>query len=114
GTDSLVYSSYLGGLTGDEAGNGIAVDSNGMIYIIGTTKSSDFPVTASAYQGVIWGTQDTFLCQVDPNAGALAYSTYLGGEGLDYGRSILVGKNGLVYFAASTLSTLFPMAGYNY
>lgn len=114
GTASLVYSSFLGGLTGNESGNGIAVDSNGMIYIIGTTKSTDFPVTASAYAAVIWGTQDTFLCEVDPNAGALVYSTYLGGEGLDYGRSILVGKNGLVYFASSTLSALFPMAGYNY
>jgi len=114
GTAALAYSSFLGGLTGDETGNGIAVDSNGMIYVIGTTKSTDFPVTASAYAGVMWGNQDIFLCQVDPNAGVLVYSTYLGGEGLDYGRSILVGKNGLVYFAADTLSSQFPMAGYNY
>ena len=114
GTASLVYSSFLGGLTGDDKGNGIAVDSNGMIYIIGTTKSTDFPITASAYQSVLWAAQDTFLCQVDPNAGVLVYSTYLGGEDLDEGRAILVGQNGLVYFAASTLSTQFPMAGYNY
>jgi hypothetical protein len=114
GTDSLVYSSYLGGLTGNDSGNGIAVDAKGMIYIIGTTKSSDFPVTSGAYAPVIWGTQDTFLCEIDPNAPAMVYSTYLGGEGLDYGKSILVGSNGLVYFASSTLSALFPMAGYNY
>ncbi|HEV3200971.1 MAG TPA: SBBP repeat-containing protein, partial [Bryobacteraceae bacterium] len=114
GTDALIYSSYLGGLTGDDTGNGIAVDSNGMIYIIGTTKSTDFPVTASAYAGVIYGTQDTFLCKVDPNAGALAYSTYLGGEGLDWGKAILVGPTGLVYFAASTLSLQFPMAAFNF
>lgn len=114
GTAALVYSSYLGGLTGDESGNGIAVDSKGLIYIIGTTKSTDFPVTASAYAGVLYGVQDAFLCQVDPNAGALTYSTYLGGADLDYGKSILVGPTGLVYFAASTLSSDFPMAGYSY
>jgi hypothetical protein len=111
---ALVYSSYLGGLTGDDRGNGIAVDSKGLIYIIGTTKSTDFPVTASAYAGVIFGTQDAFLSQVDPNAGTLVYSTYMGGEDLDYGKAILVGPTGLVYFAASTLSTQFPMAGYSY
>ena len=114
GTAALVYSSFLGGLTGDDIGNGIAVDSNGLIYIVGTTKSSDFPVTASAYAGVIFGDQDAFITQVDPNAGAVLYSTYIGGEDLDYGKAILVGPTGLVYFAASTLSQQFPMAGYSY
>jgi hypothetical protein len=113
-TAALVYSTFLGGLTGSESGNGISVGSDGMVYVIGTTQSSDFPVTASAYAGVLWGTQDTFLCKIDPSAGTLVYSTYLGGEGLDYGKSIVVGANGLAYFASSTLSSQFPMAGYNY
>jgi hypothetical protein len=114
GTASLVYSSFLGGLTGDDIGNGIAVDSNGLVYIIGTTKSSDFPVTANAYAGVIFGDQDAFITQVDPIGGTVLYSTYMGGEDLDYGKAILVGPSGLVYFAASTLSQQFPMAGYSY
>jgi hypothetical protein len=109
----LLFSSYLGG-TADDAGNGIAVDSKGMIYVVGTTKSSDFSVTDSAYQTVLWGSQDIFLTKIDPNAGAIVYSTYLGGEGADNGRAVLVDKNGLVYFAASTLSQLFPMKGQNY
>jgi hypothetical protein len=114
GTDSLLYSSYLGGITGDDIGNGIAVDSKGMAYIVGTTKSSDFPVTANAYAGVAFGTQDAFITKIDTNAGTLVYSTYMGGEDLDYGKAILVAPNGLVYFAASTLSTQFPMAGYSF
>lgn len=113
GTDALVFSSYLGG-NGIDSGNGVAVGPDGFIYVIGTTQSSDFPVTGSAYQPVQWGTQDTFLCQIDPGSGVLAYSSYLGGEGQDDGRAILVGKNGLVYFAASTLSQMFPMAGFQY
>jgi hypothetical protein len=111
---ALVYSTFLGGTTGDTSGNGIAVDRKGLIYVIGSTKATDFPLTDSAYMGVTWGPQDAFLCQIDPNAGALAYSTYLGGELADQGRAILVAPNGLVYFVVSTESTEFPMAGYAY
>jgi hypothetical protein len=113
---ALVYSTFLGGTTGDTSGNGIAVDKKGLIYVIGATKATDFPLSDSAYQSVTWGAQDAFLCQIDPNAGVLNYSTYLGGELADQGRAILVAPNGLVYFAVSTESTEFPMAGlaYNY
>lgn len=114
GGDSLVFSSFLSGTTGTDVGNGIAAGPNGMIYVIGTARSTDFPVTANAYQAVLWGTQDTFLAQIDPNAGALNYSTYLGGEDQDDGRAILVDSSGLVYFTASTLSQQFPMAGQQY
>ena len=42
------------------------------------------------------------------------YSTYLGGEAPDDGRAILVDAKGLVYFATSTLSQNFPVAGFAY
>jgi hypothetical protein len=111
---SLVYSTYLGGTTGNQSGNGIAVDKNGFIYVIGTTKSTDFPLTTSAYAGVLYGPQDAYLCKIDPNNSSMPYSTYLGGELSDDGRAIAVGTNGLVYFAASTNSTQFPMEGPGY
>jgi hypothetical protein len=114
GGDSLIFSSYIGGLAGKNIGNGVAVDKNGLIYVIGSTQSSDFPVTGNAYQPVLWGTQDMFICQVDPGAGKILYASYLGGEGVDDGRNILVGSNGLVYFTASTLSASFPMANFQY
>jgi hypothetical protein len=108
---SLVYSTYLGGTTGDNITHGIAVDGNGMIYLIGTTRSTDFPVTASAYAGQLWGTQDAFLAKIDPSNASLVYSSYLGGELSDDGRAIALGANGLVYFGISTDSTQFPLAG---
>src|SRR6185436_2059689 len=37
----------------------------------------------------------------------------LGGESLDYGKSVVAVRNGVVYFAASTLSQNFPMSGFN-
>ena len=38
----LVYSTYLGG-SGNDQGNGIAVDSAGNAYITGYTSSTNFP-----------------------------------------------------------------------
>lgn len=111
---SLIYSTYLGGTTGTNTGRGIAVDNNGNMYVIGTTQSTDFPVTASAYAGVLYGPQDAFLTQLNLHSSTPVYSTYLGGELDDDGRAIALGSNGLVYFAATTDSLQFPMEGPGY
>ena len=113
GGSGLVFSSYLNGTDGDTVVNGVAAGKDGRIYLIGTTKASDFPVTANGYQAVRWGDQDAFVAKMDPGTGGIDYATYLGGEDLDDGRNILVDSNGLTYFAVSTLSTQFPMAGFS-
>jgi len=114
GTSSLVYSTYLGGTTGNQSANAIALDHSGNIYVIGTTKATDFPVSSGAYQSALNGLQDAFLCKINPASSTIAYSTYLGGELEDDGRGIAVASNGLVYFAANTNSTQFPLAGASY
>jgi hypothetical protein len=43
-------------------------------------------------------------------AGALVYSTYLGGTGEDYGNAIVVDGLGGAYIAGQTLSSNFPSA----
>ncbi len=113
-TSTLVYSTYLGGTTGNQSANGIALDPNGNIYVVGTTKATDFPVSSGAYQSTLNGLQDAFLCEITPSSTTLAYSTYLGGELEDDGRGIAIASNGLVYFAANTNSTQFPLAGASY
>jgi hypothetical protein len=114
GTAGLLYSTYLGGTTGLEAANAITVDKNGLMYVIGTTRSTDFPVTGNAYAQVLYGPQDAFITVLDPNNAALVYSTYMGGELDDDGRGIAVGTDGKIYYAASTNSTQFPMEGPGY
>jgi hypothetical protein len=66
--------------------NGIAVDNQGLVYITGTTSTSDFPVNAklAGYSQATCLTTETctlaFLAKLDPTAGAggLLYSTTLG------------------------------------
>ena len=115
GQVSLVYSTFLGGQTGAQSGNAIAVDGNGNIYVAGTTASSDFPVTASAYALVLYGPSDAFLTEFsESNSTAPIYSTYLGGENDDDGRTMVLAPNGQVYMGISTDGLLFPLAGYSY
>ena len=44
---SLLYSTYLGGINGDQ-GFGIAVDSSGNAFVLGVANFSNFPTTISA------------------------------------------------------------------
>jgi hypothetical protein len=105
----LVYSTYLGGsLT--NLGNDIKVDASGNIYVIGSTTSTDFPVTDGAYSGILSGLQNAFLCKINPSLSTAVYSTYLGGEGADTGNTLALASNGLVYFGISTNSKEFPLS----
>ncbi len=114
GEVSLLYTTYLGGTEGGTSGNAIDVDQAGNIYVVGTTLAGDFPITGNAYQLGLWGGQDTFLTEFNTSSATPFYSTFLGGELDDDGRAVAVAPNGLVYMAASTESTEFPMAGFSY
>lgn len=80
--NSLVYSTYLGGSLYEDC-NGIAVDASGNAYLFGTTGSSNFPTTSSAFQATLKGKYDTFVAKLNANGNALVYSTYLGGSNDD-------------------------------
>ncbi len=111
GDSQLYYATYLGGSDTDVA-NGVDVDAKGNIYVIGTTKSSDFKVTSGAYASQLWGPQDAFITVLNPTVTDPVYSTYMGGELSDDGRVINVSPDGIVYFACSTSSTTFPIEGF--
>src|SRR5574341_1419814 len=111
---TLLYSTYLGGSGTapglSEEGFGIAVDGSGAAYVTGTTNSTDFP-TASAIQPVLAGGSDAFVAKLNVAGGALVYSTYLGGTGLDVGRSIAVDGLGRAAAAGYTSSPDFRSTG---
>ncbi len=105
---ALVYSTYLGGSSGDQS-LGIAVDSAGNAYVTGSTGSSNFP-TANAKQPALASSADAFVTKLNAAGSALVYSTYLGGNGIDGGRGIAVDASGNAYVVGLTYSTNFPVA----
>jgi hypothetical protein len=109
---SLVWSSYLGGAAddADDIGNGIAVDGSGNVYVTGFTASTDFPTTGG-FDTTRGGTADAFVTKVNANGQNLAWSSYLGGSGEDYGKGIAVDGSGNVFVTGYTLSTDFPTTG---
>jgi beta-propeller repeat-containing protein len=63
----LVYSSYLGGGSSFDTGNGIALDAlpNPNAYVTGDTGSPDFPTTRGAFQTAFGGGGgDAFVAQI--------------------------------------------------
>jgi hypothetical protein len=106
----LTYSTYLGGSGADQGRYGIAVDAAGNAYVTGYTDSTDFP-TLNQYQTDQVGT-DAYVTKLNPNlsgAASLLYSTYLGGNFVDYGYDIAIGAAGNAYVSGFTLSTDFPV-----
>jgi MYXO-CTERM domain-containing protein len=108
----LVYSTYLGG-TGNEQGNAVAVDTAGAAYVVGTTRSLNFP-TQNAFQATnrsepMVGVLDAFVTKLSPAGNALIYSTYLGGDGDDFGNAIAVDGAGRAHVAGDARSVIFPV-----
>ena len=103
---SLMYSTFLGG-SGDESGNGLAVDASGDAYITGFTNSANFP-TKNPLQAALGGAGDAFVAKLDPTGSALVYLTFLGGTMDDFGNGIAVDSSGNAYATGNTLSTNFP------
>ena len=118
GSSSLVYSTLLGGSSTSflgDMGFGVVGASNGHIFVTGETSSTDFPVTANAYQSTASlsnGGAISFLSEIDPtHAGStgLVYSTYFGGTStapsyVDWAYSLALDSTGKPHIAGFTSS----------
>jgi uncharacterized protein (TIGR03437 family) len=106
---ALVYSTFLGG-SQSEIGWSIAVDATGNAYVVGETRSTNFPLSNALQPSHGGGTDDAFIVKINPAGSALVYSTYLGGAGGDVRPSVAVDRNGNAYVSGYTNSTNFPTA----
>jgi len=111
---ALVYSTYLGGGTGDLA-SAVAVAS-GAAYVTGLTQNFAFPTTPGVLQPTCGtdgtcngGIPDAFVTVVNTAGSNFVYSTFLGGSGQDQGLGIAVDSSGDAYVTGLTRSSDFPL-----
>ena len=126
---SLIFSTYLGG-TDNEEPESIIVDNNSNLLVMGRSYSTNFPVTAGAYDDTQNGGGDIIVTKFNPTGTGLIGSTYIGGNAddavnyssiestlgslkynyADDGRGdIIVDNNNNIYVASCTQSTNFPV-----
>lgn len=92
---TLQYCTFLGGNQEDYA-TGIVARDNGEVWVVGVTRSANFPVSAVPYQGQLAGGADGFLCRFTSQGigvNALLYSSFLGGSADDEPRIVLEFNN---------------------
>ena len=110
-------STYLGGSASDHWTR-LAVN-RGILYLIGCTKSGDFPTTAGVIQEEYntwtapdslrqWMEKDITLTALSLNLDKVLHSTYFGGNNYEGINSFLFDKKGRLIIAGSTKSDDFP------
>jgi hypothetical protein len=127
----LQYSTFLGG-SNNEVASEIEFDSEGNIWILGDTSSTNFPFTTNAYNKSFNGGTGlsnlpihpsdmffTLLAPDNPTGDDLIYSSFLGGSDNDNAKDLLIDIDSNLwitgYTASSDIPTTFkaPDSSYN-
>jgi len=102
--------------------NDVAIDAGGNIYLFGTARASDLPMTAAAHQpqvktgdcphpeNPVWTypCTDVFVLKLT-RQGSVVYGTYFGGAGADDARTIIVDGAGAAIIAGMTFAADLPL-----
>ncbi len=120
----LLYGTYLGGLDDDYPHS--LYNYQGNLYVLGSSSSSNFPTTSSAYDQTYNGSSDIVVSKFSVNGFTLEGSTYVGGNdddgtnsiymnyGDDFRGEIVVDGSGNCYIASMTSSSNFPTSSAAY
>lgn len=113
--DPLIASTFIGGSDRDEV-VALKTDQNGNVYVLGTTISSDFPISPGVYKDI---PDDIFISKFTPDLSTLEVSTFMGGSAVDHAVDMEIDGNGNIYVLGITGSSDFPVTtsavykGYN-
>ncbi len=105
-TLAALQATYLGG--NDSEGPTDLIVWEGLIFVVGSTASRDFPGTNGGAQPVLNGVRDAFVTWLDPSLAMIGQSTYLGGREIDTASSIIISEKGELYIGGATSSPDFP------
>ncbi|MDW8235166.1 MAG: PKD domain-containing protein, partial [Bacteroidia bacterium] len=121
GTTRL-WATYLGG-SNNEQPHSLVCDAAGNLYLMGATRSTNFPTTPRAYQTTSRGGIEIVVACINSTGNLLLGSTYIGGSGedglnsaeqplyyfyADDGRGEIFLSDTLCYIISSTRSANFP------
>ncbi len=121
---SLIFSTYLHGISGYEYGKAVAIDSQGNEAILGGTSSYDFPITTDARTSQFANRSGTaqgrcksamgslaaaaqeyaingpvmFVAKLDPTGANLLYGTFVGGTAVVDPSGLALDSNDNIYF----------------
>jgi len=108
---TLEYSTYIGGSDMDEA-HAIAINATGAVYVVGTSRSANYPTTPGAYDPVKnGGVNNNNVIVTSLNGATITGSTFLGGSNDGVGRGIAISSSGNIYVTGNTRASNFPMVG---
>lgn len=112
---TLTYATYFGG-SGTDRALAIASDSSQRAYVTGFTDSPPSSFTGGGFGGVFdfrlqnafdttQSNGEAFVAKFNANGSAVFYSSYLGGDGVDEGRGIVIDPAGSAYVTGKTTSS---------
>jgi len=95
----------IGGSSGKDSGEDIAIDSQGYIYVLGVYRDANFNI--GTFTLVNAGDDDIFLAKYNPN-GSVIWVRNISSQGSDFVAQLLIDKNNDVYvsggFSSVTLT----------
>ncbi|MDQ3099784.1 MAG: gliding motility-associated C-terminal domain-containing protein [Bacteroidota bacterium] len=118
----LLYGTYIGG-SQSEYPHSLIVDDNFQLWVLGTTESSDYPITSGAYDVTHNGEADIVITKLTEDGQELVGSTFFGGSasdgrnshtnnyGDDYRGEIIIDAAGNALVATCTFSVDLPVTG---
>ncbi len=103
----VIWSTYLGG-GGTDSGSAIAVDSDGAVYVAGTTNSIDFPLKSPIPAGPR-GSSDAFIVKISSGGDQILHASVFGGSSVESIRAISIDSSNNVWLSGVTQSVDFPL-----
>lgn len=96
---------------GDDSKGEIITDNIGNCYIVSSTQSADFPITAGCFDSTLVGFQDGIVAKFNFSLTTLMWSSFIGGDNDDIAYSLNLNKlQNVLYVTGGTRSTNFPVS----
>lgn len=106
---SLIYSAFFPQGNVQEFSAGLALGTDGSMYLASGTTSNKFPIRKPFQKRYGGGQFDAFVLKLAPDGQSLSYSSYLGGSGNEMATQIALDAKGTAFVVGYTSSRDFPL-----